>query len=159
MRQQKGFTLIKLLVVITIIAILASLAIPQNLSYQRKSKASSYAQRKSKVSFYAERIAMRCLLDLAEYCIDNPGSNATGYTVGDSSYGINCRNTSVATAGGTVNLTALGAASCGPDGTLTFGGPNPTDGGIIATLSGITDFRARCFATNSSIRCTVEKVP
>jgi type IV pilus assembly protein PilA len=145
MRQQKGFTLIELLVVIAIIAILASLAIPQYLSYQRKSKVSSYA----------EPMARGCLMDLAAYCMENPGSS-DGYTVGPNSFGANCRNTTVSTAGGTVTLNALGTATCGNDGTLTFGGPNPADGGIIATLSGVNDYRARCFAANQSIRCTVE---
>ncbi len=144
MRQQKGFTLIELLVVIAIIAILASLAIPQYLKYQRKAKVSSYA----------EPIARGCLMDLAAYCMENPGSSGN-YTVGSGSFGANCRNTSVSTAGGNVNLSHSGTATCENDGTLKFG--TATDGnGIIATLSGVTDFRARCFADQSSIRCTVE---
>jgi type IV pilus assembly protein PilA len=143
MRQQKGFTLIELLIVIAIIAILASLAIPQYLRYQRKAKVSSYA----------EPIARACIMDLVAYCMENPGTTS-GFTVGNTSVGANCRNTSIVTAGGTVNLTASGSASCGSDGTLTFGGP--TADGIIATLSGVTDYRARCFAANQSIRCTIE---
>jgi type IV pilus assembly protein PilA len=144
MRQQKGFTLIELLVVIAIIAILASLAIPQYLSYQRKAKVSSYA----------EPIARGCLMDLAAYCMENPGSS-TGYTVGNTSVGANCRSTSVSTAGGNVNLSASGSATCGSDGTLTFGAADNSEG-ISATLAGVTDYRARCFATSNSIRCTVE---
>ncbi|WP_448584512.1 type IV pilin protein [Thermocrinis sp.] len=142
MRQQKGFTLIELLVVIAIIAILASLAIPQYLSYQRKAKVSSYA----------EPMARGCLMDLVAYCMENPGSG--NYTVGSGSSGTNCRNTTITTAGGTVALNASGTASCNTDGTLTFG--NASSGGIIATLSGVTDYRARCFAASSSVRCTVE---
>ncbi len=149
MRQQKGFTLIELLVVIAIIAILASLAIPQYLSYQRRSKVSSYA----------EPMARGCLMDLAAYCMENPNADPAGFTVGSASYGANCRNTTMSTAGGQVNLTAVGTPSCGNDGTLTFGGPNPADGGIIATLSGVNDYRARCFAANQSVRCTVEATP
>jgi type IV pilus assembly protein PilA len=143
MRQQKGFTLIELLVVIAIIAILASLAIPQYLKYQRKAKVSSYA----------EPVARGCLMDLAAFCMENPG--ATGnYSVGSGSSGANCRNTSVTTAGGSVTLNASGSASCGNDGTLSFG--TASGDGIIATLSGVTDFQARCFADASSIKCTVE---
>jgi type IV pilus assembly protein PilA len=144
MRQQKGFTLIELLVVIAIIAILASLAIPQYLSYQRKSKVSSYA----------EPMARGCLMDLAAYCMENPNADAAGFTVGNASYGANCRNTTVSTAGGNVTLNASGTPSCGNDGTLTFG--DASSGGIIATLSGVYDYRARCFAANQSVRCTVE---
>jgi len=144
MRQQKGFTLIELLVVIAIIAILASLAIPQYLKYQRKAKVSSYA----------EPIARGCMMDLVAYCIENPNSSPGGYTVGPTSYGANCKNITVSTAGGTVNLTALGSATCQPDGTLTFG--SSSSGGIIATVGGVSDFKARCYADQNSIRCTVE---
>jgi len=138
MRQQKGFTLIELLVVIAIIAILASLAIPQYLSYQRKAKVSSYA----------EPIARGCLMDLAAYCMENPGSSG-GYIVGTGSFGANCRNQTVTTAGGTVTLSTGGNASCGNDGVLS-------GLSIIGTLSGVNDYRARCFTTDQSIRCTVE---
>ncbi len=143
MRQQKGFTLIELLVVIAIIAILASLAIPQYLSYQRKAKVSSYA----------EPIARGCIIDLVAFCIENPGGTGN-YSVGSGSSGLNCRNTSVTTAGGNVTLNASGTATCENDGTLKFG--TASSGGIIATLSGVTDFQARCYADQSSIRCTVE---
>jgi len=144
MRQQKGFTLIELLVVIAIIAILASLAIPQYLSYQRKAKVSSYA----------EPIARGCLMDLAAYCMENPGGTGN-YSVGSGSSGLNCRNVNTTTAGGTVTLSASGTATCGNDGTLSFGAAGNSDG-IRATLNGVTDYRARCFAAQSSIRCTVE---
>jgi len=144
MRQQKGFTLIELLVVIAIIAILASLAIPQYLSYQRKARVSSYA----------EPVARACLMDLVAYCMENPGSSSSGYTVGSSSFGVNCRNTSVITAGGNVNLSASGTATCGSDGILIFG--TASGGGIIGRLSGVTDYQARCYANQNSTRCTVE---
>jgi len=145
MRQQKGFTLIELLVVIAIIAILASLAIPQYLSYQRKARVSSYA----------EPIARGCLMDLVAYCMENPNAAAAGFIVGNTSYGLNCRNSSITTAGGNVNLSHSGTATCGNDGVLSFGTADNSEG-IIATLAGVTDFRARCFANQNSIRCTVE---
>ncbi len=96
-KLNKGFTLIELLVVIAIIAILAPLAIPKYLSYQRKAKVSSYA----------EPIARGCLMDLAAYCMENPNANITPI-VGSGSPGVNCRNTSVTTAGGTVYLSFKG---------------------------------------------------
>jgi len=135
-----------LLVVIAIIAILASLAIPQYLKYQKKSKVSSYA----------EPIARGCLMDLVAYCMENPGSASANYTVGANSFGANCRNDTVSTAGGNVTLAvATGStATCGNDGVLTFG--TASSGGIIATLNGVTDFRARCYANDQSVRCTVE---
>jgi type IV pilus assembly protein PilA len=145
MRQQKGFTLIELLVVIAIIAILASLAIPQYLKYQRKAKVSSYA----------EPIARGCMMDLAAYCMENPSANLSNPIRTDSP-AANCRNSPVTTAGGSVTLNVDGSSSptCGADGTLTFG--SASSGGIKATLSGVGDFKARCYAADSSIRCTVE---
>ena len=146
MRQQKGFTLIELLVVIAIIAILASLAIPQYLKYQRKAKVSSYA----------EPIARGCIMDLAAYCMENPNADAAGFTVGTASYGANCKDNNVNTAGGQVTLGVAGGPgpTCNNEGVLTFGDRN--GGGIIATLSGVGDYRARCYANDQSIRCTVE---
>jgi type IV pilus assembly protein PilA len=143
MRQQKGFTLIELLVVIAIIAILASLAIPQYLKYQRKAKVSSYA----------EPIARGCIMDLASYCMENPNASLSS-PVGSSSPGANCKSTSVSTAGGTVTLSASGSASCNDQGVLSFG--SASSGGVIATLDTVSDFRARCYADASSVRCTVE---
>jgi type IV pilus assembly protein PilA len=134
MRQQKGFTLIELLVVIAIIAILASLAIPQYLSYQRKARVSSYA----------EPIARGCLMDIAAWCMENGGQTA------NTSRLSNCANTTPTTAGGTVTLTRPDTVSCQGSGQV----PDNTE--VTATLSGVSDFRARCFARDQSIRCTVE---
>jgi type IV pilus assembly protein PilA len=138
MRQQKGFTLIELLVVIAIIAILASLAIPQYLKYQRKARVSSYA----------EPIARGCMLDIASFCMENAGQTA------NTSQLANCANTSITVAGGqTVSLDRPDTVACQSDGQV----PPGTD--VIATISGITDYRARCYAENQSVRCTVEAMP
>jgi type IV pilus assembly protein PilA len=135
MRQQKGFTLIELLVVIAIIAILASLAIPQYLSYQRKARVSSYA----------EPIARGCMLDIAAWCMENAGQTA------NTSQLSNCANTSITVAGGqTVTLTPPPTVACGGDGQV----PSGTD--VKATLSSVSDYQARCYAENQSVRCTVE---
>jgi type IV pilus assembly protein PilA len=145
MRQQKGFTLIELLVVIAIIAILASLAIPQYLKYQRKARVSSYA----------EPIARACIVDLVAHCMEDPPASPLTITpVGTGSPGGNCRNTTISTAGGTVNLNASGTFQCQPDGSLSISGTGSV--GIFASITGINDFRARCFTVNQSIRCTVE---
>jgi type IV pilus assembly protein PilA len=144
MRQQKGFTLIELLVVIAIIAILASLAIPQYLSYQRKARVSSYA----------EPIARACIMDLAAYCMENAGQTVNPI-LGSTSPLPNCRNTTPSTAGGNVNLTSSATSvTCGSDGTVNLG--TATSGGITATLDTAPGYRARCYAENQSIRCTVE---
>jgi type IV pilus assembly protein PilA len=135
MRQQKGFTLIELLVVIAIIAILASLAIPQYLSYQRKARVSSYA----------EPIARGCMLDLVAYCMENAGQTVNPNRLA------NCANTNVSTAGGTVILTPPPTFTCGGNGQV------PDDIAVIARLDGVEDYRARCYAKDQSVRCTVER--
>ncbi len=137
MRQQKGFTLIELLVVIAIIAILASLAIPQYLSYQRKARVSSYA----------EPIARGCMMDIAAYCMENAGETGV-----NSANLANCANNTITVAGGqTVTLNAPATFDCQADGQVNEG----TE--VTATLSGVNDYRARCYAENQSVRCTVEK--
>jgi len=136
LNSSKGFTLIELLVVIAIIAILASLAIPQYLAYQRRAKVSSYA----------EPIARGCLMDIVAFCIENPDANINTANLN------NCKNPTVNTAGGEVTLDAsdFNNQQCQVDGQS----PN---GNVIATLSGVTDYRARCFYQDQSVRCTVER--
>jgi type IV pilus assembly protein PilA len=128
------------MIVIAIIAILASIAIPQYLKYQRKAKVSSYAL----------PVVRGCAMDIASYCSENPGSGSdiTINPINNSSFP-NCNQT-LSTPGGTVTLGTIDPITCTTQGVVTAGG-------VTGTLDTATDYQAKCtFDAQGNMKCTVE---
>ncbi|MFN3567666.1 MAG: prepilin-type N-terminal cleavage/methylation domain-containing protein [Caldimicrobium sp.] len=134
-KKVRGFTFIELMIVIVIVVVLAGLAIPLYLKYQRKANVSSYVL----------PVVRGCAIDLATFCMKNPGADIS--TTGNSSVS-NCLNP-MSTPLGNVTLTITGmhcTLSGALNGTIVKGDLGPTN-----------EYVAKCwFDSDGNIQCTIE---
>ncbi|WP_457625534.1 type IV pilin protein [Persephonella sp.] len=135
MRKSGGFTLVELLIVIAILSILASIALPVYLSYRQKAKVASQALP------YAEE----CTREIIEYCMNLKPSSSTNINISDLSLS-GCTAQTLSLFNTSLNIT--GNFQCEPDGVVS-------SGSIDAKIVSIDDFTARCIVTDSGIKCAV----
>lgn len=136
-RSLAGFTLIELIIVIAIIAILSSMAIPIYIKYQNKSKVTSFAL----------PIANACAKDIISYCIELNPTTPTSIDVSNLDLR-NCKASSnVLEHNLTINIT--GNIICAKGG-------NVSNGTIMGQISSINDYKVKCYLNNNALVCTVE---
>lgn len=124
----------ELIVVIAIISVLAGIAVPLYMNYQRKAKVSSYAL----------PIVKACAYEAAGHCQEIDISANTHINVSTL---INCQNTLVPVGSLTVNI--AGSVVCQPDGYVN-------SGTVSGVLSGISDYSAICILKNKGVECIVK---
>ncbi len=130
--MRKGFTLIELLLVIAIVVILASMAIPSYLMYVEKSK----------VSNFALSLASACAKDAMSDCVSQFVEIPTPFDISSLP---NCSN--VSTAMGNVQVLLDGTYTCSPGGIPS--------GTVRAVLAGVENYTAVCEFSENSMRCSV----
>jgi len=135
--MNKGFTLVELLIVIAILAILSSIALPIYLSYRQKAKVTSVALP------YAEE----CSREIINYCINLKPSSSTSFNLSALSLK-DCQDKSLSLYN--TDLDISGSFVCEPDGEVSSGTVN-------ASLSDISSFSAVCVINSEGIKCSVSR--
>lgn len=135
--KEKGFTLVELLIVIAIIAILASFSLSSYLRYREKSLLTSHAL----------PMADACAKDIITYCIELAVSSPTEISLSSVSLP-NCSNDNIL--GHNLNITLTGSFVCNPGGTVS-------NGTVEAILEDVPSYKAVCNLNENSIVCKVEE--
>mgnify|MGYP001626197379 CR=1 FL=1 len=130
--MKRGFTLVELLIVIALLVILASMAIPSYLTYRDKSK----------VANFALSIASACAKDAMADCVSRFVDAPTVYNLSALP---NCSG--VNTAMGNVEVLLDGNYTCMPNGVAS--------GTVKAVLTEINNYTAVCEFSENSLRCSV----
>lgn len=131
--KEDGFTIVELLIVMTIMSILASFSVLTYMKYQQKSKVTSYAL----------PVVKACAFDAAGLCQElQLSSNSTI----DLSSLKNCQNTVIP--GGNLAISISGSVECTTDGVIA-------DGTVKGSLDQVREYSAFCILNHKGIECTV----
>ncbi len=132
MFRGRGFTLVEILLVIALLVILASMAIPSYMMYIKKAK----------VANFALSIASACARDAMADCASRFVDAPTLYNLNSLQ---NCSNVNTAMGGVTILLD--GSYTCAPNGVAS--------GTVKGMLAGVGNYTAVCEFAQNSVRCTV----
>lgn len=130
-----GFSLIELLIVISIISILAGLTIPIYSRYQQKAKVASYAL----------PMVRACANDAIAYCMSERAADVSNVTMNVTAFP-NCRNATTPIGNLTVNIT--GTVTCEETGHVS----NCT---VFGELEGVNLYKVKCELRDQSLHCEI----
>jgi type IV pilus assembly protein PilA len=137
--SSKGFTLLELIIVIAIIAVLASLAIA---NYQK-------FRQKAVVANYALPSVRGCALGLASLCAEYRGESNETIDLSTCSTARNFCNNNTQTPPGNYTIIFNGTLTCSQSGHVV-------NGTIIGKIENINFYQAVCTFDNQTLKCDVK---